>query len=51
MMKNKVIFKSLAINSDSEYLKYLNKEDFEKKNIHKVSFDMDRFNESLKLLQ
>lgn len=46
--ENKVIFKSLAINSDSEYLKYLNKEDFEKKeNIHKVSFDMDRFNESL----
>ena len=46
--ENKVIFKSLAINSDSEYLKYFTKEDFEKKeNIHKVSFDMDRFNESL----
>lgn len=46
--ENKVIFKSLAINSDSEYLKYFTKEDFEtKENIHKVSFDMDRFNESL----
>lgn len=46
--ENKSLFKELAIKSDNEYLKYFNKEDFSiKENIHKVSFNMDRFNESL----
>lgn len=46
--ENQIIFKSLAISRDREYLKYLNKEDYDNPEvIKKISFNLKGFNESL----
>lgn len=49
--ENKTIFKATAIKRDKEYLKYLNKEDFDNPELIKnISFNFSRFNESLSCL-